>query len=163
MLQLEDRRCSGDGIREDWREGCILGHLGLSYSSNRGLILRPPFSILFVPSTGRAETRSSVGDHPKAGSFVGPQRLESVVLHPPKPSLYRVSEHHSRFWAMKCSLRLWNERPRWSVARPGRFNRAADAGSRCGRSKPGRLATADYMVFRSNQFVNDNAQGVKST
>lgn len=170
MLQLENRRCSGDRIREDWREGYILGHLGLSYSSMRDLLLWPPFSILgprhfFCSRTGRAETRSSAGDRLKAGSIVGPQRLESVVRHSPKLSLYRISSITADFgpcgaasvFAMKgCG-------GHWAVARPGRFNHAADAGSRCGRPWTGQPLTAARIICQSNQSVNDNVQGVPRT
>lgn len=61
---------------------------------------------------------------------MGAQRLESVVHHPPKPTMYRILSITAGFWVQSGAASVFfSAGPSRSVARPLRFNRAADAGS----------------------------------
>lgn len=64
----------------------------------------------------------------------GTDGLNQFPTNTPKPILCRVSGITAGFFGCaRRSLRLWSVRPPRTEARPGRFNRAAGAGSsRCG-------------------------------
>lgn len=86
--------------------------------------------------------------------------LNQLSITPRNPVCIVSRASQQVFGRMRRSLRLWSVRPRRSVARPGRFNRVADAGSRCGPGlDPANFPIADYIIFWSNYLVKDAVSG----